>query len=874
MGEVYRARDHRLGRDVAIKVLPARLASDPEAVARFEREARAVAALSHPNILAIHDIGTQNGTAYAVTEMLEGRTLRAGLDGGPLSPRKALDYAAQIARGLAAAHDKGIVHRDLKPENIFVTGDGQVKILDFGLAKVAPAEVSDLTASPTVDAGTRPGTVMGTMGYMSPEQVRGMPVDHRSDIFAFGAILYEMLSGRMAFRRDTPADTMSAILKEEPPALPPAHSGIAPALTRLVDHCLEKNPAERFQSARDLTFHLEAVSGVSSSGALASAPAGAAVSSRTWRAAGLVLGGIGAGLLLGAVAGARLGSGTSSTPPTLRYLSYSGKDAEPSASPDGRLIAYTTLREGRSQIWLKQFPGGDEVALTGGPDDSEPRVSPDGSQVLFTRADEEQLSLYRIPVVGGEPRKIIEDARSGDWSPDGKRIAFLRDEVNEGGLLSVLGSVDVSGQESREITRVPLTALSSVRWSPDGRTLACVTSRSENSPETILLVDASGQSTRSLIPPPPEGRLSSLAWMGSGAALVYAQSESFVSATSSQEGGRVMVQDVASGKAEVRMWLPTMAREVDILRAGTLVMAVPSLRQNLAESALQGAAAAEGPRWLTRGQSVDRQPVFSPDGQWVLFTSSRGGNLDLWKISMESGAIRRITEDPADDWDPAFTRDGRSILWSSNRGGHFEIWTCAADGTGARQLSRDGVDAENPTTTPGDEWIVYNSTNPAHSGVWKMRADGSGAARIVAGTWSTPEVSPDGVHVAFRSGTLPRRLLVARVDNGQIVGAPIMTDPGAPNARARWTPEGRSLVYTDVSASGAHGLFIQTFSPGGDSHSTKRPFRDFLAGELPESFGVSPDGSRVVYALSETLDSLMLAQGLPGIDPARGRRAP
>jgi serine/threonine protein kinase len=263
MGEVYRARDTRLDRIVAVKVLPASLSADADRLRRFEREARSVAALNHPNILAVHDIGTHDGAPYMVCELLEGETLRERLQGGVLSSRKAIEYAVQIAQGLAAAFDKGIIHRDLKPENIFLTKDGRVKILDFGLAKVARggSEVGAIQTLTSVDVAlTEAGQVLGTAGYMSPEQVRGIEVDHRSDIFVFGSILFEMLSGKRAFKRDTSAETMTAILKEDPPELTEMNRSISPALDRIVRHCLEKNPDQRFQSARDLAFDLEAVS--------------------------------------------------------------------------------------------------------------------------------------------------------------------------------------------------------------------------------------------------------------------------------------------------------------------------------------------------------------------------------------------------------------------------------------------------------------------------------------------------------------------------------------------------------------------------------------------------------------------------------------
>ena len=260
MGEVYRARDAKLEREVAIKVLPQHLTSDPDSLARFEREAKAVAALSHPNILAIHDFGKQNGTVYAVTELLEGETLRGKLDGAVIPQRQAVDWALQISRGLSAAHGKGVIHRDLKPDNVFVTRDGHVKILDFGLAKREEVTPEEQTKAPTGSGHTAPGTVMGTMGYMSPEQLRGLPVDQRSDIFSFGAILYELLSGKKAFKKDTATDTIVAVLKEEPPELTQTGRNISPALDHIVRHCLEKDRENRFQTAKDVSFALSEAS--------------------------------------------------------------------------------------------------------------------------------------------------------------------------------------------------------------------------------------------------------------------------------------------------------------------------------------------------------------------------------------------------------------------------------------------------------------------------------------------------------------------------------------------------------------------------------------------------------------------------------------
>src|SRR5688572_13215093 len=266
MGEVYRARDTELGRDVAVKVLPSSFSADKDRLNRFQQEACAAGALNHPNILSIYDVGKHDSSPYVVSELLQGETLRTRISGTPLSPRRAIDYALQITHGLAAAHTKGIIHRDLKPDNIFITNDGRLKILDFGLAKLTQPDGNQLqTDIPTRRVDTDPGVVMGTVGYMSPEQLKGRTVDQRSDIFSFGAILYEMLSGRRAFHRESVAETMSAILKEDPPELSDTNKTVSPALERIVSHCLEKNPEGRFHSARDIAFALEALSGSTTS---------------------------------------------------------------------------------------------------------------------------------------------------------------------------------------------------------------------------------------------------------------------------------------------------------------------------------------------------------------------------------------------------------------------------------------------------------------------------------------------------------------------------------------------------------------------------------------------------------------------------------
>ncbi len=365
MGEVYRARDTRLNRDVAIKVLPASFAADTDRLQRFMREAHATSALNHPNILAVFDVGTHDNAPYLVSELLKGETLAARLATGPLPASKAIDFGRQIATGLAAAHEQGITHRDIKPANLFVTTDGRVKILDFGLAKQSISQDADVTRPQSL---TEAGAVMGTLGYMSPEQVRGQKTDARTDIFSFGAVLYEMLTAKRAFTGASAVETMHAILQSDPPELPGTTLHASPALGRIIARCLEKDPADRFHSAHDLGLALESIAGGAGSGAAPVATAASRGPSGLSRIATWVAIAIAAGAM-GALLHRHFATPAVDAAVTMESLTYSGHDTSPAASPDGKAVAFTSDRDGVSRIWLKQVAGGGELALTTGSDD-------------------------------------------------------------------------------------------------------------------------------------------------------------------------------------------------------------------------------------------------------------------------------------------------------------------------------------------------------------------------------------------------------------------------------------------------------------------------------------------------------------------------
>ncbi|MGH9379586.1 MAG: protein kinase domain-containing protein [Thermoanaerobaculia bacterium] len=506
-GEVYRARDARLGREVAIKLLASELLRDQEHARRFEQEARAVAALEHANVLAIHDIGNAPEGAYLVTELLDGMTLDELLQRGPISTHKAVRIIAAAARGLAAAHEKSLVHRDLKPSNIFLTRDGRVKLLDFGLARLTradghPAEETELTG---------PGHVQGTPNYMSPEQALGRPVDPRSDIFALGAILYELLSGRRAFSGSSAVEAMTAIVYEDPPGLDELTSRLPVALTDVLLHCLEKDPMARFQSAGDLAFHLESVLSTPLTPLeRLDRPESRPPRSRTawpWLVAVCVVA-VSASVLFAAMQ-----RNPPFQPPELHTLTYSGTDSNPSAAPDGQRIAFRSRRDGISRIWLKELAHGHETALTEGPD-SAVRFSPDGTQILFVREEEGSKALYRVGAAGGDPRRLLADVYEADWSPDGRRIVFLRRVRGPEGPAALLGVTAADGFGEEKLIELPTPFYTFPRWSPDGRWIA-LGRGGAGIPGQVLVVSSDGTASR-VIDTGTEGRVQGVAWAGDG----------------------------------------------------------------------------------------------------------------------------------------------------------------------------------------------------------------------------------------------------------------------------------------------------------------------------------------------------------------------
>ena len=872
MGEVYRARDQELEREVAIKVLPPEFADDPGRLRRFTQEAQSAGGLNHPNVLIVHDIGSHEGAPYLVSELLDGETLKERLDSGRLPPRKACEYAAQAARGLAAAHASGVVHRDLKPDNLFVTRDDRVKILDFGLAKLveeAAVGGESQTLEMGMGEGTEPGVILGTVGYMAPEQVRGEQPDHRADIFALGTVLHEMLTGERAFQGDAPVSVLNAILVEDPLEASTVAPGVTKAHDEVVRHCLEKGPDHRFQSAQDLAFQLELLSGTASTSQLSG---DALRSPEPVRKFSLGPGLVVLAMLAAGAIGAAVGwlahpEAEPFRPPILRPLTFSGSDRQASVSPDGKTLAFISVRDGIPRIWLKRLPGGDEVVLTEGPDIS-PVFSPDGSELLFGRDGD----LYRVPILGGVPRKAVEGAAVGDWTPNGNRIAFAR-VGSEGTSLYVM---DADGSNERLIHEEPLRAVVDVRWSPDGTRLACpfLQPGANVSDPKILIVDVESGASSTVATPLGAGQPVTVTWSGTGDVLLYTQPRGQANITD-----HILVRhDLEADRPEVLLYFDGVTWSLDMLGEGQAVVGLDSMRANLQEVSLDGGEGST--RWLTLGTSLDRQPTYSPDGQLLAFSTNRAGNLDIWVIHLESGEVRRATDHPGTDWDPSFTPDGEHLVWSSDREGHFEIWMSEPDGRNPRRVSEDGFDAENGSVTPDGEWLIYNSAHPEKSGVWKRNLESGEAVQLASGLTGVPEISPDGRHVlVVRSPSLGRGTIeVVRIADAVTEPFRIECVMEAATAgsilvgRSRWMPDGSGIAFLCDDDAGQAGVYVQDFVPGQDTVASRR----FLAGNyedrIAESFGFSSDGKRIVVALLELRQSVVLADQLPNVSRPRAAR--
>ena len=746
MGEVYRARDSRLKREVAIKVLPQALSLDGDRLRRFEQEALATAALNHPNILAVFDIGTSDGSPYVVSELLEGDTLRERLRGGPIAVRKALDYALQIAHGLAAAHQKGIIHRDLKPDNLFVTNDGRLKILDFGLAKLTQAEPGAHASLATATQGTEAGTVMGTAGYMSPEQVRGLALDARSDIFSFGAILYEMLSGKRAFHGDTPADTMSSILKEDPPDLSETNRNVSPALERIVQHCLEKKPEARFHSASDIAFDLEHLSGISgSTSKIKTAPVEVERPRR-----GLLLG-IASTLALGLL---MLGLGwwlgkAGAKPPLAEYQQITfrtGSIGNARFTPDGSIVYSASWEGGDNQLYMSRTddPGSRELGLK----DAELLSISKGGELavrlntVYFFGYAKTGTLARVPLSGGTPREVLDNVQDADWSADGERMAVVRytPENNHWRLEYPIGKVLFDG----------INWISHPKISPDGKWVAFAdhenTGGDDEGSVAVISADGNGKEKRlssgwetleGILWSPAGDEIWFTSAIGGSAANPSAVTLAGKLRTITNVPGGMWLEDIRNGTAlmvkhQQRIGIRGMGpggkeeRELGWFGWSIIRDISPDGRKIVFEEEGNGG----GPNYTVFVRDTDGSPpvrigegigeAISPDAKWVVTRPAKGGPLSL--VPTGAGESRQLTHDAVSYDTVHWLPDGKQLLASGIEAPH-----------GARDYLIDISNGNSKPITPEGIAGVHLSPDGSSTavlgpdgkwGIWPL--DGSG----------------------------------------------------------------------------------------------------------------------------------------------------
>jgi len=794
MGEVYRARDTRLDRDVALKMLPEETASDPERLRRFEREAKAVAALKHPNIVTIHSVEEVDGRNCLTMELVEGKTLSELIPEGGMPLERLFQLTIPIADALSAAHAKGITHRDLKPSNVMVDADGRVKVLDFGLAKLAAAP--DGTEDKTVideDSVTAEGKVVGTVHYMSPEQAEAKPLDHRSDIFSLGVVLYEMATGKRPFSGDTPISTISAILRETPSSVTDIRSNMPRHLARVINRCLEKKPDKRFQTARDVVNELEGLQKEVESGDHDEVMSGTMSQSSLgiprqkqrsmWPiAAGIVVVALAVTVYFAFFRGGPTEPARTVT--THPMTSLVGTESPGSWAPDGGFFAYSHSAMGPLDIFIMSSAGGDPIKLVESPyDDASPRWSPDNRWIAFISTRDQKAGIYLIPPLGGQIQKLVETnvppltnsvyatLGKNPWSANGATLVFAKRSDD---TRMALWKIDLQTRQETKITTPPAGEsdfLANVSLAGD-KIIFC---RSDGSKSQLLTMPFAGGEPKIMLEE-PEGYLDAT-WTHDGKAVVYAPSS-----------GGLWFVDAKSGRK----------------------------------------------RQLTTGED-ESNPVMSSDGRLLYATFSH--QTDLYIMDVDGTNAERLTFHTQNNFGPQISNDGTKIVYMSSRTGNGELWLIDRTSGTERQLTfREGYDG-GPSWSPDDKQIVFGSEDEGAYGVWVLDVDGGVVRRLGDREIESGDAlfAPDGSVIGFVSGT----------DEGQAL---FVIDPGGGEARKvldnvasfNWYLDGNHIIYATAGGS-QREMRVVNIETGEEAVLFDGPFRELA---------VAPDGSAVSYISS------------------------
>jgi len=871
MGEVYRGKDKRLHRTVALKVLSPHLVRTPGLQQRLEREAAAISSLNHPNICTLYDIGRQDDIDYLVMEFLEGETLAQRLKRGALPLPEVLEFAIQITSALAAAHSKGIIHRDIKPANIFVVGRGQVKVLDFGLAKLKePPPGLEFEVMASEESLTAAGLVVGTLGYMSPEQAEGKKVDTRTDIFSTGSVLYEMVTGRRAFQGDSKLSTLSAILKVDPKPVSAVVPDIPRDLEKIVARCLRKDPERRFQYMADVKVALEEVKEEWESGKLPNISTGG-----RWRKQkSRLLWAVSTVLVLAAVTVGLwfLRPSSQATQKTVPFTSYPGRQISPAFSPDGKQVAFAWDGEqrGNLDIYVKLVDAGAPLRLTSSPaDEWSPAWSPDARYIAFCRDKHagittasrllfyEQwfgnfsgpIEIWMMPALGGAERKLGESVGCGglSWSPDGKSLALMdRNAPQE--PYSIFG-LSVETGDKRKLTSTPgeYVADWSPQFSPDGKTLAFVRSYFANDEIYLLPVTSEGRPRGEPRRLTLDGRsIFGLDWTADGRRIVY---------SSGQGGSTNLLTIAASGGAPEHLAVAgENVTALSVSRSGsrlvyerdvfdTNIWRIPGPNSTGMKSA---------PTRFIASTQPDAEPQFSPDGTRIVFGSARSGNYEIWVCDSEGRNPVQLTSfGRVGIGSPRSSPDSRWVAFDSPKAGNYDIYVINVDGGQPRRLTSGPSKNVRPSWSQEGRWIYFGSNRSGVSQIWKEPAAGGTAVQVTKSGGEEAFESADGKFVYYAKLDAPGvwKVPVAGGEETRVL------DRGGRNG---WALTGQGICFFDFSGSTGIALKFYNFATG-----KVTLLREFSKDTQVETFSTaltaSPDGRWILYTqLDQSSSDLML----------------
>ncbi|HEU0252469.1 MAG TPA: protein kinase [Pyrinomonadaceae bacterium] len=891
MGEVYLAEDKRLGRKVALKLLPATFTTDDDRLRRFEQEARAASALNHPNIITIYEIGHASGSHFIATEFVEGETLRHRLSRSGLTLSEALNIAMQVADALSAAHKAGIIHRDIKPENIMLRPDGYVKVLDFGLAKLSEQTSPAVAAEAlTIQVRTGSGIVIGTAGYMSPEQARGLGVDHRSDIFSLGAVMYEMLARRKPFEGETPSDILASILKTEPPPLSRVAPGVPSELVRIVNKSLRKDREERYQVVKDLWLDLKALkqeldfqatfdrSGAADSevlGTTAMLPgeATATVSGPRPTLSRSAIGNIsesisieikrhkvGAALILLAAillvtAGAfGIYKWVTRTAPVAHFaevkptrLTNSGNAIDATISPDGKYIVYVLSDRSSQSLYIRQVSTANDKEII-----PPARVgffgitfSPDGSELYYAlKANLDAGTLYRIPVLGGTPVKVLERIDGPvSFSPDGKQFVLVRGNYpNPGESALVIANLDGSGERNLVVKKNPERFaplfFTGPSWSPDGKFIA----------STVATIGGRSRVVGFSVDDGSERDLSTQTWLFSARVQwLPDMSGLLVVAGDSVINAMLWVIDYPDGQARRITNELNTYRAIGLTQDGKKFTTVQS--QGIVNLwVVPDGDAAKAVRLSTGNVSsffsaAGSNVTWTTDGR-ILFVSNESGKPDIWLADGSGGNRKQLTANAALNASPAVTPDGRYVVFVSSQEGKRSLWRMNLDGSNPLRLTRGTADGF-PTISADSRWIIYTTLDGAKPTLWKVSIDGGTPVRVTDHIATSSSVSPDGRYIAYLYPESPdpfappNRLAVMPFEGGSSVKTFELPASATVSTVIHWAHDGKAILYS-VTGNNVTNIWSQPVDGGSPRQVTY--FNDMLM----TGFAFSADGKQLV----------------------------